>query len=298
MKGLKTLLSNAIDYAGLFPPASLDMRPAVENYGAYLQSEYSWMLGRFIIPVSRLQEFENIHQDALQQSDQRPWGLSALIGPNVSEDVSRVLEFNRKHSPASGTPRAIIDMLEVKAANTGEIIRNGFLSKTFATYFEIPIDTDPEPLVKAIGQVNGRAKVRTGGIAESLFPTSANLIRFMSACVKAGVPFKATAGLHHPIRALYRLTYDTDSKLGMMYGFLNLLLTAAFISKGLKEEEAVRLLEEQDPDTFHFEEDGVAWKEHRLSLEATRSARERIAISIGSCSFMEPVDDLKRLRLL
>src|SRR6202171_3587103 len=52
------LLHDLIDYAGLFPPASLAMAPSVANYDAYLRSEWSWILGRFIVPAPRLSEFE------------------------------------------------------------------------------------------------------------------------------------------------------------------------------------------------------------------------------------------------
>ncbi len=52
------LLRDLIDYAGLFPPASLAMASSVANYDMYSQSEWNWILGRFIVPVARLAEFE------------------------------------------------------------------------------------------------------------------------------------------------------------------------------------------------------------------------------------------------
>ena len=52
------LLRELIDYAGLFPPASLPMSQSVENYDTYLRSESTWILGRFIVPVATLNEFE------------------------------------------------------------------------------------------------------------------------------------------------------------------------------------------------------------------------------------------------
>lgn len=52
MTMLRTLLIHAVDYAGLFPPAKLDMETAVRNYASYQEGEHSWALGRFIVPVS------------------------------------------------------------------------------------------------------------------------------------------------------------------------------------------------------------------------------------------------------
>ena len=45
-----------IDYAGLFPPASLDLAAAVRNFTWYRLGDDNWMLGRFIVPASRLQD--------------------------------------------------------------------------------------------------------------------------------------------------------------------------------------------------------------------------------------------------
>ena len=45
-----------VDYAGLFPPAALAMAEAARRYAAYLGSPEAWMLGRFVVPVERLDE--------------------------------------------------------------------------------------------------------------------------------------------------------------------------------------------------------------------------------------------------
>ena len=82
------------------------------------------------------------------------------------------------------------------------------------------------------------------GITKDAFPKTSELIRFLRGCVQAGLPFKATAGLHHPLRAEYRLTYAPDSPTGVMFGFLNLFLATAFLRAGMAESEAARLLEE------------------------------------------------------
>ena len=57
-EALRTLLAGLIDYAGLFPPASLDMAEAARNYEAYRAGPHSWALGRFIVPSARLNEVD------------------------------------------------------------------------------------------------------------------------------------------------------------------------------------------------------------------------------------------------
>ena len=56
-ESLRALLEEVIDYAGLFPPSQLSMQEAVVNYAAYRSGELGWMLGRFVVPTARLDEF-------------------------------------------------------------------------------------------------------------------------------------------------------------------------------------------------------------------------------------------------
>ena len=300
MNSALALLSHSIDYAGLFPPASLDMKSAVKNYAAYLESLDVWMLGRFIVPVSRLEEFESAALNVLPRDiDSRAWRLSVLGGDNLYEETKKIVAFNDKHWRRTNGGRAIIDAVEIKAHTQKEIQQAASLvPKEIAAYFEIPISDDPASLIDMIADAGGRAKVRTGGITQDAFPTADDLVHFTAKCVRAGVPFKATAGLHHPIRSTYPLTYEKDSPKGMMYGFLNLLLASAFIFDGVKPEEAVEVLEEESKDTFRFEDDGINWRKRKITNEKISSTRRTVVISFGSCSFREPTDELKSMDLL
>ena len=112
------------------------------------------------------------------------------------------------------------------------------------------------------------------------------------------MPFKATAGLHHPLRAEYRLTYEPDSVRGTMFGFLNLFLTSAFMAAGLDDRQAGLLLEEGDRDSIRFDDSGVEWQGRRLGLAAIHRSRQDGIASFGSCSFTEPIGDLESLGLL
>ncbi|MDQ3951273.1 MAG: hypothetical protein M3282_13145, partial [Gemmatimonadota bacterium] len=165
-------------------------------------------------------------------------------------------------------------------------------------FYEIPIDSDPGPLVAAISRVGGKAKVRTGGVTADAFPRAADLARFIVTCAEAAVPFKATAGLHHPLRATYRLTYDPDSPRGEMFGFVNVLLAAAFARFGLGTDAAVDLLLERSRAALRFSTDGVEWRDRRVGIGALAATRGALALSFGSCSFTEPIEELEALGLL
>ena len=301
MKSIDALLTGLVDYAGLFPPASEDMRPALENYAAYLRGSDRKALGRFIVPISRLQELEESGSDLMPRGPKsRSWHLSVLISEDVRAARGEILKFNRRHSSASSKGgargRVVIDVAELKASTVGEIDHQcADLPPSITAYFEIPSGGDVSSLVKALARVSARAKIRTGGVTPEAFPPAHTIIDFMSACRRETVPFKATAGLHHPVRGEYRLTFESNSKKWMMYGFLNVFIGAVLLYAGESDDTALSELEESDPSAFSFEEEEIQWRDKPIAAEQIRAARAEFAISFGSCSFREPIDELARL---
>ena len=290
---LCALLTHIVDYAGLFPPAQLGMEEAVGNYAEYLAGPHAWMLGRFVVPASRLDEFELAAARHLPQGEQsRPWRLSALVGGDLRSGVERMLEFNCSHWGGSETGHAVIDAAEVRAATESELASvMAQLPRNFRCFVEIPVEPDPESLVAAVGRAGAAAKARTGGTSTEAFPASDVVARFLSACVTAAVPFKVTAGLHHPVRGEYRLTYEKNAPCGTMLGFLNVFLAAAALAAGHGMAAATELITEWRLETLRFDSGNATWGAHQMSTAAIQRARE-LAISFGSCSFREPVDEL------
>lgn len=296
---LRTLLTGLIDYAGLFPPAQLSMADAVTNYADYLTSPDAWMLGRFVVPVSRLGELEAQAESlAPRAPSEGAWKLSALIGDDLVGDIRAIGELNSRHA-AEGAAAMMVDTLELKVGDVDHIERAWQVIPSWATaYGEVPITGDPAPLIAALKAVGGRAKARTGGIVTKAFPPAASLARFIVACARAGVPFKATAGLHHPLRGEFRLTYDATSGSATMFGFLNVFMAGALAYSGVDVATVAALLDERDASGFVFSEDEVRWREYTVTLDHLAHARTEGAIAFGSCSFREPVDDLRSLALL
>ena len=297
----RVLLRDLIDYAGLFPPASLSMSQSVANFDAYLQSEWSWILGRLVVPVARLDGFETALAELAplpSASGLVEYRLSVLLGADVTADVTSIRLFNDRMAKSGFHKTAVIESVEAKVASAEEIGRlSAVIPAELETYFELPLSNCDECII-AVSEFGRRAKIRTGGETADKFPASDGVIEFIRFCAAARVPFKATAGLHHPIRSAHRLTYHPESASGMMHGFLNVFLAAAFLWAGMEAKLAVQLLEEQSAQDFRFELDDVAWREYRLSRNEIASARAHFAISFGSCSFTEPIDDLRSLNLL
>ena len=293
-ESVRVLLSETIDYAGLFPPSAVSMSEAVINYAAYKNSNYSWLLGRFVVPVSRLDEFAESARDFVSR-DAKIWKLSVLGGEDVYETVRRIEEFNARHAP-----RILIDALEVKA--TTSLVINKIadaVPSSVATYFEIPLREDLADLFSTLAIRKQRAKIRTGGVTADAFPTVAQITRFMRVCLAANVPFKATAGLHHPIRCLKPLTYEKDAPEDTMNGFLNVFLAAGFIKQKYQTNTIYKILEDERAENFLFEDDGVSWRQkHFISTAQLKVLREKNVVSFGSCSFDEPVADLREIGIL
>ncbi|HKS06740.1 MAG TPA: hypothetical protein VJR92_10540 [Gemmatimonadaceae bacterium] len=288
---VRVLLSHLVDYAGLFPPAQLEMEMAVRQYAAYRVGPSSWMLGRFVVPASRLDHFARAATPHLVGGGD-PWRLSALLGDDPRAGADAVAAFNASHRGA------ICDSVEAVANSVDDVARiAGALRASDATaYVEIPVRDDPAPLVDVIRAHKLRAKIRTGGTTLGAFPAPADVVRFIAACIRAGIGFKATAGLHHVVRGEYALTYEDNSPRGTMHGFLNVFLATALIRDGGDTRDAEALLVERDASAFAFGPEGLRWRSVTFLAPRLAQLRDRVACSFGSCSFAEPVDELRTLR--
>jgi len=220
----------------------------------------SWMLARFIVPVAKLDELE-----AFEPA--KDWRVSVLASADLESDLARI-----------GRSPLQIDTIEIKASDQmGRRFPAGL-----TPYFEI---TDLA-LLPAIRTAGARAKIRTGGVTPDAFPSASYIARFLEACAQARVAFKATAGLHHPLRCYRALTYASGGPSGWMYGFLNVFVAAVLARKGIPATELEPVLLDESPTL------------RGLTAEEIADARREFAISFGSCSFEEPVADLKALNLI
>ena len=287
---IRTLLAGAIDYAGLFPPAAVTMTDAVRGYASYRAAPSSWALGRFVVPAARLAELQQCVAGAVPRASS-PWPLAVLAGEAGADDWPAVRRLGGEWIAG--------EAFELRARTPDDVRAVARqVPADIDVFHEVPIDRDPAPFIAAIARVGGKAKVRTGGVTAEAFPRAADLARFIVTCARAAVPFKATAGLHHAISATYRLTYAENSVRGEMFGFLNVLLAAAFARAGLGVRGVSQLLAERDISAFRFELDGVAWRDRRVSGDGLAATRSLLALSFGSCSFTEPIEELGAYGLL
>ena len=303
----RAFLTELIDYAGLFPPAALDLDPAIRNHLAYRQSADAWMLGRFILPAARLDELDAYAADVRQPPVRLsvlglagvPGGLLATM--QATAEAARA--FEKRHA---GAVRC--DRFELRA--TPDDLDNG-LAETLgamdlrdedAVAVEVPMTGEAysadrvERSAYAVAEANARGrrqraalKLRCGGVTPELVPDVERLAHAIAVCRDAGAPFKATAGLHHPFP-------NHDEAVGArMHGFVNVFGGACLAhAHGLDRDGLAEVLDDADPSHFDLSDD-FSWRGHRVEAGAVHRVRQSGALSFGSCSFLEPREDLVAL---
>lgn len=281
---VRAAFSTLIDYAGLYPPAELSIADAQREYRAARLGPHAWMLGRFILPARLLQTSDAPLQGPFSVIVGRD--RDALRGVALQRAAGVAVEALEIGVPSDGVLDALAVLTEdIRAAQVDQL----------PAYVEIARGQGWTEALPAAMDVLSRsglgAKLRCGGTTADAFPTVDDVAAFIAAADAAGVPFKATAGLHHPVRHVDRATGFT------MHGFLNLIAAAALAAR-VDLETLRRILAEEDPSAFTFDDASFHWRDERVGIAELERTRREAFVAYGSCSFEEPVDDLAALGLL
>lgn len=301
-ESLRALLTGIIDYAGMFPPASLPLDQAIRNYARYRTEAESWMLGKFICPAGKLEELSG-HVPKLFASGP-PLRLSILLGggkssaeflANVRRELKLAEEFCQRHRQ-----EAVIESFEARLpADFGEWstpeLADQFVKGQLALgladsecFLELPNQGpfrlvpggEKEAMLLQLGSVGypidsedtpQRFKFRSGGTEASAFPSVERTAEVLATCCTISAPLKFTAGLHHPVR---RLDPGLNVK---MHGFINVFVAGVLAQvRNLNEEQIRRILEEEDPATFRFDSERLRWKDPSASMILFRFWDQRL----------------------
>lgn len=320
MNALKTLMMRSLDYAGVFPPAKLPLNDAVSEFVACLRDENAWLIARFVLPVGQISEFAQVAHPALTEaaSSHQPWHVTGLLRtkPSIDDalaqlraDVELLRGFAHAHPSAIVVDSCELPLPDEVLNSHDQEIARGFLAEAErvfdeaqlagALFWEVNLAKSFEHIALAVRQSNhltsGRMglKFRTGGLTADAIVSPAHLARAFRVAQQERIPFKLTAGLHLALRHF-------DAAVGgELFGFLNTFSAAVLGWKHeLSETELRLLLEEKNPAAFELTEQGLKWKNYQVSIADIRAIRADGLRSFGSCSFHEPIDDLKSLKLL
>ncbi len=299
---LQALLTSSIDFAGMFPPCSLALEPALQNHASYVHSPEAWMLNTFVLPVQQfnsarplLSNFDPLHPLSVTALGPKSANMDSFLDALEEVDVA-IRSFSKYNADLVSIAQLEMflpdDVEQVCLQEAKAIVGN------LPVFWEAPPDK-AEKTIALLAKHNSDQdvatfgyKLRAGGVTADAFPTSAQIAR---ALVKAGthqVAIKFTAGLHHPMR---QFREEVKTK---MHGFLNVLGAALLTAEHEWDvNQAVMMLEDEDPESFSFTDDIFAWRDWKIDTERLKS-RRRFVRSFGSCSFDEPRDDLRALNLL
>ena len=293
MHPLRAVLEGLIDYAGLFPPAALSLEQALANMERYAAAPARWALGRFILRLDQLGDLHARLEAA--PSSARSWAVSVLA--DAAEPLERTMEIVSHFAERLQPLGVRVAAIEFGGAGLGEIERIGqVVPAAWDRFVEVPAADATPRLLDAIAGAGCFAKIRTGGVTADRFPPPSELAAFMAASAARSLPFKATAGLHHPLRGRYRLTDEADAGSAMMHGFVNLVLAATLLYTGPGGGvETEILLEAGDPGQFSFADSRLCWGGRGFSTADIAAARRALLRSIGSCSFEDPVAELRQV---
>jgi hypothetical protein len=286
---LHALLTAIVDYAGLFPPAQLNLATAIAQYQHHQTEPHSWMLGRFVLKLSQFETFQQFIPTG------KPQMISLILDGEPEAALQQLSTLMKRDS----SPIRIA-ALEIPTYPVSQLI--GILPQLPAeieVYCEISWEQDWQSYLKVLPGYSVGVKIRTGGLTPQAFPSPEQLSLLIFSLAQAGIPFKATAGLHHPLPTISPLPPEPNRRLASMHGFLNVAIATslAYTQKStLKDIQAI--LETKTLKDFNFADQEIGWLDHRLNLADIQRTRSQFFRSFGSCSFQEPIEDLKQLSLL
>jgi len=297
---LSRLLSGSIDYAGLFPPASLPLSEAVETFKRYLNGRESWIVSSIVLPIDRLAE-------AARSLDDTPFRLTAI--PRRTEDSKLWLgrleeDCGHLRSFLAARPQAALQALEIllpKPGDADEIAKRIEMLAPLVHGHRVFLELPPgdtsflEDLAATIAALERHRlslwglKLRMGGTVPDAFPSTSTVAEVLATVRDHRVPIKFTAGLHHPLR-------HWNKDLGIhVHGFINVLMAAMFAHAcRLPPDNIETILAEQGSKDFVFSGNVARWLDLPIRTELIEDLR-RLVVGFGSCSVDEPLDDLRAL---
>ncbi len=328
-KSFTSFMEKIIDYAGLFPPATLPMEQAVRNYFRYRTSRDAWMLSRFICPAARLKELYPFKEHLFSEDNPVPISVLGRSGKGeqdflsgIRKDLALINEFLSYMED-----RVKVEVFEVRLPavlfetpdhsvittflnRLSEELEYGFQSPV-TPFYEIPVSRNWKSafsaVTKGIAEHNFQVldsaryqyyqaagfKIRCGGAEPGMYPSPQQVAQVIDLCQKHHVALKATAGLHHPVR------HFNETEQVTMHGFLN-VFGAGILADAhqLEVDQISEIIADENPENFMFTRNAFAWRNLRASIEDIQQARRERLISFGSCSFDEPREDLRRMKLL
>jgi hypothetical protein len=280
MSTIPALFRHLVDDAAMFPPGDLPLVEAVTAHRAHRQAPYAELAGPFVCTDDNLMK---VAAEAAKGGT--PLEVAVVITGGAG-GIEPAIRYGDRSADV------VVKAIEVRLRDEDDLSRNALrvvracddcLDEENA-FVEIGLDGAWERALDVVADAGYAAKLRTGGLDASLFPTADQVAAFITACLDREVAFKCTAGLHNAVR---HTAEDTSFE---HHGFLNVLLATRASLDGAGQDEVASVLDNREGET-------LAAMAAKLSEEQANGTR-RWFTSFGSCSIDEPRQDLTELKLL
>jgi len=284
-----------IDYAGLFPPASQSMSDAVDSYRAVRSDPSAWVAGRFLCRASQLMDLAAVAMSSFA-ANESAWEVGVIFDLPPGESAALAIDFRSEMNPAmtvaaaeakltAPTSEAASALLDAMLSVATDVVPFVEVDRSAGISCQIGLVADALRSRRRVGGV----KLRCGGVSADMFPTPGEVAEFIMAATDRRLPFKATAGLHEPVRHFDR-DIGTDR-----HGFVNILMAAALAESGSDRRTIESVIADSDPDSFSLNAAFASWRGDEVSGSALRRMRQSGFVAYGSCDFNEPIDALVHL---
>ncbi len=284
---VRAAFAGLIDYAGLFPPAQLSLDAAQTEYEAARRGPHAWMLGRFIVSAPLIATWSGVKLPFSVIVDAEPDAIERLATLAAKSAHIESLEIPLPKNASVDEVAGAIGRLgaDIAIAGLGDVPAFVELPRGENWLGSLPV------AMNSLARAELGGKLRCGGVTAEAFPSVAEVAAFIAAARDANVAFKATAGLHHPIR------HRDPARGFMMHGFLNLIAAAALAPR-VDSPTLQRIVAEEEPTAFTFDDAFFSWRNERIDVAELTQTRNDAFVGYGSCSFSEPVEDLAALGFL
>ncbi len=288
-----------VDDAAIFPPGNVPLVRAVSEHRAHLASSYAALVGSFVISDVRLPDLLDVLRSNRDSTagPAETLAVTVVVTGGAGAIEPAVLWARRAEElDLRGIEVALRDETDLAhnarrmVTAVDQLLAAGHLTDEVTVHIEPPRLLGRPPshswlaALDEIAAMDLRLKFRTGGVTAEAFPGSAELATCVEVALDRELHFKCTAGLHNALR-------HHDAETGFEHhGFLNLMLATRASLDGASPDEVAAVLDQTDPDA-------VTRQIHDTGTSGLVSAR-RWFTSFGSCSVLEPLEDLTALGLL
>ncbi len=294
LRTVATLMDSAIDFAGLFPPAKMQMTDAIEEYLNLINGTENWIVNRFVCPATRLDELGKMlstrnNTEAINLAVVSQGGLTLDTFETILESDAKLMNaFSIEFGQI-----ATIEALELKVPTDDQLPKALKDLGSFShidVFAELPTDQSGfDGLAEVAATEWIGAKGRSGGIEPAMVPTSMLLAGFLKTCLDLQLRFKLTAGLHEPVRHFDKAV-GTD-----VHGFGNVIGACLFHSAfDLSTSEIAEILERSELSWFEVSDDRIRIQNQDFSIDDLEEFRGDFE-GFGSCSIQEPLEGMAKL---